>query len=574
MSLNVEVAELLGEIGELYEAMGDPFRSRAFKAAAQRIASLQEDIGELHSRGELTSLPGVGRSIASIIEEYLTRGSCRLLEELREVLPPGVPELMRLEGIGPKTALRLSRELGVTSIEMLEAAAREGRLRSLRGLGARGEEKILRAIEEYRRREKEKRHLLGGILPLIRMITTHLRGVDAAIEVEAVGSARRMAETVGDIDILVSSERPREVIERFTSMPNISRVISKGRTKSTVILGRGVQVDLRVVPPESYGAALQHFTGSKAHNVRLRSIARHRGLRLSEHGLFERESGRRIAGEDEAELYRLLGLSWIEPELREDRGEIEAAASGSLPRLVGYGEVRGDLHLHTTWSDGTGTIMEMAEKARGMGLEYIAICDHSKGLGIARGLDEERLRRQMGEIERLNEGLEGFTILKGVECNIRRDGSLDLPNEVLRDLDIVVAAVHSGFKMSLEEMTERMIGAIHNDHVSAIAHPTGRIINRRGGNPLDLDRVLEEASELGVMMEINAFPDRLDLNDLDSRRAKEAGATLYIGSDAHTPSQMELLPLGVAVARRGWLEAGDLANTLGAGELLKRIRRA
>jgi DNA polymerase (family 10) len=571
MSLNSEVAEVLSEIGEIYAATGDPFRSRAFRTAAQRIASLTEDIRDVHAEGRLMEIPGVGRSIASIIEEYLESGSCALLEELRESLPPGVLELMQLEGVGPKTALRLNRELGITSIDQLEDAARAGKLRGLRGFGAKTEENILKAIEEHRSRQR--RHLLGGLLPLIRGITSYLRMDGAALGVEVVGSARRMAETVGDIDILVSSKRPLEVVRRFTSMPNVTRVVTRGRTRSTVILGKGVQVDLRVVPPESYGAALQYFTGSKDHNIKLRKIARSRGLKLSEYGLFERSSGKRIAGEDERGIYQHLGLSWIEPELREDRGEIEAAAEGRLPRLVGYDEVRGDLHIHTNWSDGTGSIEEMAEKARSMGLKYIAICDHSKSLGIARGLDEERLRRQMGEIDRLNGEMEGLTILKGIECNIRADGSLDLPDNLLRDLDIVVAAVHSGFKSDEEQMTMRLIEAIHNENVSAIAHPTGRIIQRRRGYPLDLERVLEAAREQGVMMEINAFPDRLDLDELNCRRAKEMGVTLCIGTDAHTPDQMDFLPLGVAVARRGWLEAGDLANTLDAEDLLRRIER-
>lgn len=569
MSLNIEVAGLLNEIGEIYEATGDLYRSRAFRTAAQRIASLTGDIGEFHAEGRLMEIPGVGRSIASIIEEYLETGGCSLLEELRESLPPGVLELMQLEGVGPKTALRLSRELGITSIDQLEAAARMGRLRGVRGFGAKSEMNLLKAIEEYRGRLE--RHLLGGVLPLIRGITSYLKMDGAAIEVQAVGSARRMAETVGDLDILVSSERSSSVVKHFTSMPNITRVISRGRTKCTVILGKGVRVDLRVVPSGSYGAALQYFTGSKEHNIKLRRMAEERGLKLSEYGLFERGSGRKIAGEDEREIYRHLGLDWIEPELREDRGEIEAAASGRLPRLVGYGEVRGDLHLHTNWSDGTGTIREMAEKAREMGLDYIAICDHSKTLGIARGLDEDRLREQMREIDRLNEEMEDLTILKGVECNIKADGALDLSSSILRDLDLVIAAIHSGFKSDEKQMTERLIKAIHNDHVSAIAHPTGRIIQRRRGYPLDLDRVLEEASRQGVMMEINAFPDRLDLDELNSRRAGEMGVALYIGTDAHTPSQMDFLPLGVAVARRGWLEAGRVANTLDAGGLLRRI---
>ena len=567
MSVNAEVAQILYEIGELLTIKGDRFRSRAFLMAAQRVGSLTEDVRRIRDRGELMEIPGVGKSIAAIIGEVLDTGECNQLEELREALPHGVRDLMELEGIGPKTALRLHGELGIVSIDDLEAAVKEGRLRGLRGFGAKTEENILKSIEAYRGRQE--RFLLGAILPVIDQIVDYMSESDAVLKVEPAGSARRRKETIGDLDILVSSARPEEVVERFVSTPRVSRIISRGTTRSTIVVGARFQVDLRVVPPEAYGSALQYFTGSKEHNIRLRTIAVKRDYKLNEYGLFERDSDRRIAGETEEGIYRALDVGWIEPELREDRGEIEAAAEGRLPNLVTLDEVRGDLHVHTRWSDGTASIEEMAEKARRLGMEYLAVCDHSKSLGIARGLDEARLREQMAEIDGLNERLDGFTVLKGIECDIKADGSLDLSDSVLRDLDFVVASVHSGFKAEEEQMTMRIVSAIHNDHVSAIGHPTGRLIQRRQPYALNLDEVLEAAAAQGVMMEINAFPDRLDLDEVNSRAAVERGVMMSIGTDAHAPNQLEFLPLGVSVARRGWLEAKDLANTLSFEELLR-----
>ncbi len=571
MSVNAEVAEILYEISELYALKGEPYRSRAYMMAAQRIGSLTEDIREIWRRGELQSIPGVGKSIAAVIEEYLETGQSSKLEELREGLPRGVMELIELDGVGPKKAMKLYQELGINSIDELEAAAKAGRIRRLKGFGPKTEENILRSIEEYRRRQE--RFLLGAILPVIDEIIDYMKECDAVLRIEPAGSARRRKETVGDLDILVLSTRPEEVVERFVSMPRVSRVISQGTTRSTVIIGANLQVDLRVIPPESYGSALQYFTGSKAHNIKLRTIAVKKGYKLNEYGLFDRETGERIAGETEESVYKALGLEWIEPELREDRGEVEAAMEGRLPRLVKEEEIRGDLHIHTKWSDGTGTIEEMAEKAMSLGLEYIAICDHSKSMGIARGLDEERLRKQMAEIDKLNEQLEGFKVLKGIEVDIKADGTLDLPGSVLKDLDFVVASIHSGFKADERQMTERMIRAIHNDYVSAIGHPTGRIILRRRPYALNLDRVFEAAAEQGVLMEINAFPNRLDLNDVNAKAAKEHGIMMSIGTDAHAPNHMEFLNLGVAVARRGWLEPGDVINTLPVDELLRKLGR-
>jgi DNA polymerase (family 10) len=569
MSVNVEVARVLYEIGELLTIKGDRFRSRAFLMAAQRVGSLPEDIRRIRDRGKLRDIPGVGESISAIVEEVLDTGESMQLEELRESLPHGVSDLMELEGIGPKTALRFHDELGITSIEDLEKAVTDGRLRGLKGFGAKTEENILKSIEAYRGRLE--RFLLGGILPVVDQIVFYMAESDSVLKVEAAGSARRRKETVGDLDILVSTIKPEEVVDRFVSMPRVSRVISQGTTRSTVKVGPRLQVDLRVVPLPSYGAALQYFTGSKEHNIKLRTIAVKQGYKLNEYGLFERETDEKVAGENEEGIYQALGMSWIEPELREDRGEIVGAIEGHLPNLLPLNKVKGDLHVHTSWSDGTGTIAEMAEKARGMGLEYIAVCDHSKSLGIARGLDEKRLQEQMVEIDGLNHEFDGFTVLKGIECDIKSDGSLDLADSVLGDLDYVIASVHSGFKADEEQMTERVVSAIHNDHVSTIGHPTGRLIQRRRPYAIDLDEVFEAAAAQGVMMEINAFPDRLDLNDVNSRAAMEQGVRMSIGTDAHAVNQMEFLHLGVSVARRGWLEEEHVVNTLITPKLLKAL---
>ncbi len=567
MSANASVSEVLYEIGELLTIKGDRFRSRAYNMAAQRVRTLTEDIRRIRERGELQLIPGVGKSIAAVIEEVLDTGECTQLEELRESLPTGVREMMELEGVGPKKALRFQRELGIASIDDLEAAIKAGRLRGLRGFGEKTEENLLRSIEELRTRQG--RFLLGAILPVIGEIISHMSGSEAVKEVEAAGSARRRKETVGDLDILVASVEPEKAVERFVTMPPVTRVLSQGPTKSTVVLEKNLQVDLRVIPPEDYGAALQYFTGSKDHNVKLRTIAVKDGYKLSEYGLFERDTDKVVASRTEEDIYRALGMDWIEPELRENRGEIEVAMEGRLPKLVTEGEIRGDLHVHTKWSDGTATIEEVALWCKELGWDYVAICDHSKSLGIARGLDEKRLREQMAEIDRIDEGLDEFTVLKGFECDIKADGTLDLPDSVLKDLDFLVASVHSGFRATSEEMTERLITAIHNEYVSTIGHPTGRIIQKRQPYEFDFEKVFNEAAEQGVMMEINAFPDRLDLDDINSKAAMEHGIVMTIGSDAHTLSQIDFVPLGVSVARRGWLETKDVANTLQLKDLLR-----
>jgi DNA polymerase (family 10) len=570
VSANAEVAAILYEIGEILTIKDDRFRSRAYMLAAQRITSLTEDIKKVKDRGELDKIPGVGKSIAATITEVLDTGESKVLEELRESLPPGVRQLMELEGVGPKNAMRLVEELKLSSIDDLEKAAKEGKVRELKGFGEKKEQNILQSISDYRNRQT--RFLLGAIMPVVDDILAWMRESPAVLRADVAGSYRRRRETIGDLDLLVASNDPEEASKRFVGMPPVERVVSHGSTKSTVFLKGHLQVDCRVVPPEAYGAALQYFTGSKDHNVKLRTIGVKLGCKLNEYGLFRREDDRLVASETEKEIYSALGMDYVEPELRENRGEIEAAMEHKLPKLIELSEVKGDLHCHSNWSEGTMAIKEVVEKAKGLGLSYVAITDHSKSLGIAHGLDEKRLKEQGKEIEAINDELEDFTVVKGIECDIKADGSMDLSNSSLADLDIVVASIHSGFKNDEETMTNRVISAIHNEHVDIIGHPTGRIIQKRKPYPLNLDKVIDEAAAQHVSLEINAYPERLDLDDVSSRKTMEAGALVSIGTDAHALNQMEFLPLGVSVARRGWLTAKDVANTRTANELLRLCR--
>ena len=570
MSVNADVAAILYEIGEILTIKDDRFRSRAYLLAAQRITSLTEDIRKVKERGELDEIPGVGRSIAYTITEVLDTGESKVLEELRESLPPGVRQLMELEGVGPKNAMRLVEELKLSSIDDLEKAAREGMIREIKGFGEKKELNILQSISDYRNRQT--RFLLGAILPVVDDMLAWMRESPAVLKAEVAGSYRRRRETIGDLDLLIASNEPDAASKRFVEMPPVERVVSHGSTKSTILLMGHLQVDCRVVPPEAYGAALQYFTGSKDHNIKLRTIGVKLGYKLNEYGLFSRDDGKLVASETEEEIYRVLGMDYVQPELRENRGEIEAAMEYKLPSLIELGEIRGDLHCHSKWSDGAMTIKEIVEKAKGLGLSYVALTDHSKSLGIAHGLNEERLREQGKEIDAINEELDGFTVLKGIECDIKADGSMDLSDSSLVDLDFVVASIHSGFKNDEETLTNRMISAIHNEYVHAIGHPTGRIIQKRKPYPLNLDKVIEETTAQHVALEINAFPERLDLDEVSSRKTMEAGALVSIGTDAHALNQMEFLSLGVSVARRGWLTTKDVVNTRTTKELL-RLRR-
>lgn len=568
---NLEVAAILSEVADLLEIQGVRFKPQAYRRAAQAIETLPEDIADVAREERLDEIPGVGRGIAGKVREIVETGSLAYLASLRRELPVGVQELTRIEGIGPKKAAVLSRELGIRSVDDLEAAAKAGRIRDLPGFGEKTEQNILAGIAMSR--TAKKRHLLGYILPVAREIEERLAGLASVRQVSLAGSIRRMKETIGDLDILATSTRPEEVMEVFSTLPGVTRVLARGTTKTSVVLATGVQVDLRVVEEGQFGAALQYFTGSKEHNIALRRLAIARNWRLNEYGLVDLASNRMVAGEDEAGIYRALGLAWIEPELREDRGEIEAARAGTLPDLVGYGSIRGDLHVHTRWSEGAHSVGEMAEAAAALGYEYIAVCDHAETLHIARGLSPERLADQVREIERFNrEGGSSVTVLSGTECNIGMDGRIDLPDSVLADLDVVVASVHSGFRQPEREMTERVVTAMHNDHVDIIGHPTGRILLAREPYRIDLAAVFEAAAALGVLLEINAFPGRLDLSDVNARSAREAGVRFSLGSDAHSRENLRYMELGVATARRGWLTADDIANTRPLAGLRRFLR--
>jgi len=567
MSLNQKVADELYQIGEILAIKGDRFRSRAYNMAAQRVTALTEDIVSIADRGELEEIPGVGESIAMVIQEIIETGQSIVLEQLRDSLPKGVLQIIEVEGIGPKIAMRLNEELGITNLEELEQAAKDQKIRELKGFGAKKEKNILTAISEYRSRST--RFLLGEVLPIIQGIISYMRENPAVRKVEVAGSARRMKETVGDLDLLVSSLDPEAVTEHFCSMPPIVRVLGKGPTKSTVVLENMLQVDLRVIPPESYGAALQYFTGSKEHNVKLRTIGVKEGFKLNEYGLFRRENNELVEAEDEEKIYEALGMSWMPPELRENTGEIEAAIVGKLPNLVTFDRIKGDLHVHTNYSHAIHSLEEMVLKAIDMKLEYLAITDHSKSLAIAQGLTEEKLLQQIEEVRQLDEEYSEIKLLTGTECDIKPDGSLDYSDDILEKLDWVVASIHVGMQREEEIITNRILSAIQNPYTRVIGHPTGRLIQKRNPYEVNLDRIFEAAANQNVFMEINCSPSRLDLKDVDARRAKESGVKMAIGTDAHSTSQMEFLPLGVAVARRGWLETEDLVNTWKLDKILR-----
>ncbi len=569
---NAQVAAFLNEIADLLELKGESrYRIGAYRTAAGRIENSPEDVEEVWQAGHLEDIPGVGESIATKIAEFLQSGRSGYLESLRREFPPGVRELLQVPGLGPSRAQLIYRELGIETAEDLAEAARQHRLRVLPGIREKTEEKILREVERVQQRTR--RMLLGVALPAAEKVVRLLEGHPRVRRIQYGGSLRRMKETIGDIDLLASSERPAEVTEAFTHLPLVREVLGVGPTKASILTADNLQIDLRVVEPEAWGAALLYFTGNKEHNIALREIALRRGYKLSEYGLFDERTGRRLAGEEEADVYRALGLEWIPPELRENRGELEAAATGRLPHLVMQEEIRGDLQMHTLWSDGVATLEQMAEACRKLGYQYAAVTDHSQGLGVARGLSPERLRQRKQEMDALNARLAPFRLLNGAEVDIRTDGSLDYPDEILAGLDFVVVSIHSGFDQSRERITDRILRAIRNPHADLLGHPTGRLIGRRPGYEVDLEQVLRGAAAAGVAVEINGSPDRLDLDDVWSRRARELGVALCINTDAHAPGNLEFMRYGVAVARRGWLERKDVLNTLPLEQLLARRHR-
>jgi DNA polymerase (family X) len=555
---NRDVAAILYEVADLLEMKDVRFKPVAYRRAARGIETLAEDIGRVAERGELEDLPGVGTHIATKLEEILRTGKLGYLERLRAEVGPGVRELAEIGGIGPKKAMLLHQKLGIENPDQLEAAARGGKIREIGGFGEKSEQNILASIATHRQRAG--RSLLGRMLPVAEAIRGRLTVLPAVKQVSLAGSLRRMKETIGDIDILASSAEPDVVMAAFTAFSEVTRILGRGTTKSSVLIDPGIQVDLRVVEESQYATALQYFTGSKDHNIALRRRALGRGWSLSEYGLKDETSGKNLAGPTEDDLYRMLGLPLIEPELRENRGEIEAAESGTLPAVIPVTGLRGDLHVHSDWSDGKDTIRTLALAAKDLGYGYIAICDHSRGPGIERGLDPGKIGEQRAAIEQLNRELGDIVVLQGIECNIGTDGTPDLPQAVLGDLDIVIASVHDNLRMHGDEMTKRVLNAIHNEHVDILGHPTGRLLLRRDPSDLDLPAVFKAAAGQDTALEINSSPSRLDLPDTECRKARDAGAVFSIGSDAHAAGELAEIRLGIAVARRGWLTAKDIVN--------------
>jgi DNA polymerase (family 10) len=568
---NFEVANILKEIAVFLEMDDVQFKPRAYEKAARSVEALQEDVEEIYRKGgvkALMEIPGVGKSIAEKIEELIKTGKIKYYEELREKVPVDLESLSGIEGLGPKTIKILWTELKIKNIDDLEKAAQAHEISKLPGFKEKTEQNILKGIEFARR--SKGRYILGFTLPLIRDIESRLKSLPETKTVVVSGSVRRMKETIGDADFLVISDNPEKVMNFFVSMPEVINIIGKGETKSSVKLKTGMDVDVRVVPEESFGAALQYFTGSKDHNVALRRIAQDKGWKLSEYGLFEGD--KQIAGKTEEGVYEKLGLQWIPPEMRENTGEIEAAKNNKLPKLIDYKDLRGDLQVHSTWTDGTNSIKEMAQEAKKLGLEYIVISDHSKSLAMTGGLDEKMLLKQGEEIDELNKQISGIRILKGVELNILKDGSLDISDETLEDLDVVGAGVHSQLKLSREEMTNRVLKAIENPNLDIVYHPTTREIQKRDPIQLDMDKVIEAAKDTGTILDIDSYPDRLDLKDEYIRKATEVGAKLCVSSDAHSKSHLHYIELGIAQARRGWATAKNIVNTRRVEELLKMVK--
>ncbi|MGO9378174.1 MAG: DNA polymerase/3'-5' exonuclease PolX [Dissulfurispiraceae bacterium] len=567
---NQEIAKIFNEIADLLEIKNDnPFRIRAYRRAALNIEGLTQNAEDL-SENELLKIPGVGKDLAAKISEYIGTGKIASHEELKKAVPPSLLVLESVPGLGPKTALLLYDKLHIKSIDELERLASEHKLLSLPGIKSRTEENILKGIKMLKR--GQERQPLGKVLPIAQDIVDQLRKKAPLTRIDIAGSLRRWKDTVKDIDILAMSDDPKEVMRTFVRLPCVSDVIMQGPTKSSVVIKEGLQVDLRVVNKESYGAALGYFTGSKEHNIRLREMAVRRGLTINEYGIFRVKDNRKLGGEKEEDVYKILDLPYIPPEMREDRGEIEAGIEGNLPKLVTIDDIKGDLHVHSRWSDGSHTFEQLVEAAKEHGYSYFALTDHSQGLGVARGLTVERLIEQKKEIDALNRKLKNFHILHGTEVDIRSDGTLDFPDSILEMLDIVVASVHSGFKQAKEQLTSRIVAAMKNPLVSIIAHPTGRLIGERDAYEVDMDKILQTAKETGTAMEINAYPLRLDLSDIYAKEAKALGIPIVISTDAHVTTQFNFMFYGVSIARRAWLEKIDVANTLEVDQLMKRLK--
>lgn len=568
---NAEIAAIFETIADLLEIQGgNPFRVRAYRNAARQLEGLESEVRDMLARGrDLGELPGIGKDLAGKIREIAETGHCTTLDRLKTQVPAGLADLLQLRGLGPRRVVTLYRELGVHTPAQLARAIADGRLRTLGGFGAKLESQLQKSLAE--KTAARRRFKLATAASYGESYLRYLRAVPGVIHIDIAGSFRRARETVGDLDILVAAKRGAQAVDAFARYDEVVRVLAKGPTRASVRLRSGLQVDLRVLPPKSYGAGLVYFTGSKAHNIAIRRRAQKRGLKINEYGVFR--GNKEIAGTSEESVYHALGLAFVPPELREDSGEIEAAAQGRLPALVTLGDLKGDLHVHTSATDGSATIGEMAKAARARGFGHLAITEHSRHLALAHGLDAKGLRRQIDAIDRLNAKNPGIAILKGIEVDILEDGTLDLPDDVLGRLDLVVGAVHSAFGLSRARQTERILKAMDRPHFSILAHPSGRLIDRRAPYDVDMARIIRHAAGRGCFLEVNAHPERLDLLDVYCRMAKDAGVLVAINSDAHRPEDFDNLRFGIGQARRGWLGPADVLNARPLDELRRFLRR-
>jgi DNA polymerase (family 10) len=570
--INTKISKIFYQISEYLVMKDVAFKPQAYERAARLIESMEEDLDDIYKKGgvkALMDIEGIGASMAEKIEEFINTGKIKEYEKLRKECPVDLEALTSIEGIGPKMIKMLYEKLHVKTLADLEAAAKAHKIQKLPRFGPKVEENILTGIEFAK--GSHGRFLLGFILPLVNKIEKRLRDLDFVSEAIAAGSVRRRKETIGDIDILVTSDYSQKVMDYFCKMPEVEKVYAKGETKSSVRLDLGLDGDVRVVPRASFGAALQYFTGNKDHNVELRKIAIDKKYKLNEYGVFRGKKS--VAGKTEEEVYKILGLEWMEPELRENTGEIEASKTGKLPKLVDYKDIKGDLQMHTEWSDGAHSIKEMAETARQLGHEYIAITDHTGELRIAGGMDEPTILKYFAQIDKVDKEMKGIRILKGVETNIRKDGTIDISDKVLAKADIVLASVHSNFKMGREEQTKRICQAMANPHVDIIAHPTARVIQGRPGYEVEFDELFACAKKTGTILEINSYPDRLDLSDVNIKRAIGEDVKLSIGTDSHSRNQLHNIELGIAQARRGWAERKDIINTMNYDELIGFLKK-
>ena len=573
--INQEIANIFYEIAHFLEMEGIQFKPYAYQKAAISLESLERDVRDIYREGGrkfLEKIPGVGESIAEKIEEYLKTGKIKYYQDLKRKTPVKMQDLTAVEGLGPKKVKTLYQKLGIRNIKDLEKAVKAHKIAPLFGFGEKTEKNILEGIAFLKR--SKGRFLLGEILPKVKEVYKKLKNLKEVEKVNPAGSVRRMKETIGDVDFLVISKNPSRVMDFFVSLPGVVRIWGKGTTKASVRMKEGFDMDIRVVPARSYGSALQYFTGSKEHNIAIRRIAMDKGLKLSEYGLFH--GPKMIAGKTEEEIYKALGMEWIPPEMRENQGEIEAALAKKLPKIIDYKDIRGDLHCHSKWDGGRNTIEEMAQTARERGYQYIGITDHTKFLRIEHGLNEKQLAQQRKEIDKIN--LQLITnnlqlrILQGAETNILADGSIDIKDEALKKLDYAIAGIHSNFKMEKARMTNRIIKAMRNPYIKIISHPTGRILKRRDEYQIDFEKILRAAREFKVILEINSFPERLDLNDQNIRRAKEAGVKMVINTDSHHKDQLRFMEFGIAQARRGWAKCEDIINTYPVEKMLRFLK--